>query len=188
MEELQICSNNYRTIGFNSNFTHENLHRLYISNNHLTDWRSICRLGQLFPRLQTLIASGNPLTSFRSTDDDVQHCLTHLQTLSVDQVEIQEWNDIVALTDLPRLNALRIHQAPLLKVKFERLFDGESNVFLLYCLVFQPYSKEERFFLFLGYMKHLKKFNGSDITGNERETSERRFIRYYSQRDDKPQR
>lgn len=37
-------------------------------------------------------------------------------------------------------------------------------------------------------MKNLKKFNGSDITPNERETSERRFIRYFSQRDEKPQR
>ena len=37
-------------------------------------------------------------------------------------------------------------------------------------------------------MKNLTKLNGSDITANERETSERRFIRYYSQRDDKPQR
>jgi hypothetical protein len=37
-------------------------------------------------------------------------------------------------------------------------------------------------------MKNLTKLNGSDITPTERETSERRFIRYYSQRDDKPQR
>jgi hypothetical protein len=37
-------------------------------------------------------------------------------------------------------------------------------------------------------MKNLTKLNGSVITENERETSERRFIRYYSQRDDKPQR
>lgn len=37
-------------------------------------------------------------------------------------------------------------------------------------------------------MKNLKKVNGSDITANERETAERRFIRYYSQLDDKPQR
>ncbi len=52
----------------------------------------------------------------------------------------------------------------------------------------QPYQKDERFFLLLGYMKNLTKLNGSGITANERETSERRFIRYYSQRDDKPQR
>lgn len=37
-------------------------------------------------------------------------------------------------------------------------------------------------------MKNLTKVNGSDITANERETSERRFIRYYSLRDDKPTR
>jgi hypothetical protein len=37
-------------------------------------------------------------------------------------------------------------------------------------------------------MKNLTKLNGSDITPTERETSERRLIRYYSQRDDKPQR
>jgi hypothetical protein len=37
-------------------------------------------------------------------------------------------------------------------------------------------------------MKNLTKLNGGDITPNERETSERRFIRYYSQHHDKPQR
>ena len=37
-------------------------------------------------------------------------------------------------------------------------------------------------------MKNLTKLNGSDITATERETSERRFIRHYSQHDMKPQR
>ncbi|CAF0913981.1 unnamed protein product [Adineta steineri] len=166
LEELQICSNNYTTILSNYNFQHNNLKRVYISNNNLTDWKSICRLGDLFPHLETLIASDNPLKSFRSDDDDTAICLSNLHTLSVDQVQISEWNDIIALTKLPALHALRIHSAPLLK----------------------PYQKDERFFLLLGYMKSIIKLNGSDITANERETSERRFIRYYSQRDDKPQR
>jgi len=37
-------------------------------------------------------------------------------------------------------------------------------------------------------MKSITKLNGSDITANERETSERQFIRYYSQLENKPQR
>ncbi|UJR31930.1 hypothetical protein I4U23_019403 [Adineta vaga] len=165
LEELQICSNNYTTILSNYNFIHNHLRRVYISNNNLTDWKSLCRLGCLFPSIETLIASDNPLRSFRS-DDDIQVCLPNLHILSVDQVQITEWNDIIALTKLPCLQALRIYSAPLLK----------------------SYQKDERFFLLLGYMKSLTKLNGSDITAIERETSERRFIRYYSQRDDKPQR
>ena len=115
LEELQICSNNYTTISSNYNFLHEHLKRVYISNNNLTDWKSICRLGCLFPHLETLIASENPLKSFHS-DDDVAICLPNLRTLSVDQVQISEWNDIIALTKIPRLHALRIYSAPLLKV------------------------------------------------------------------------
>ncbi len=115
MEELQICSNNYKTILSDYNFQHKKLKRVYISNNNLIDWQSICRLGCLFPHLETLIASDNPLKSFRS-NDDVNICLPYLHTLSVDQVEVSEWDDIVALTKLPRLHALRIHLAPLLKV------------------------------------------------------------------------
>jgi hypothetical protein len=115
LEELQICSNNYTTILSDYGFHHENLKRVYISNNNITDWQSICRLGRLFPRLETLIASDNPIKSFRS-DDDVNICLPYLHTLSVDQVQISEWEDIVALTKLPCLHALRIHSAPLLKV------------------------------------------------------------------------
>ncbi|CAF3680898.1 unnamed protein product [Rotaria sordida] len=165
LEELQICSNDYTKISSDYGFQHESLKRLYISNNNITDWQSICRLGHLFSHLETLIASDNPLESFRS-DDDVNICLPYLHTLSVDKVQVSEWDDIVALTKLPCLNALRIHLTPLLK----------------------PYQKDERFFLLLGYMKNIIKLNGSVITANERETSERRFIRYYSQRDDKPQR
>ncbi|CAF2779807.1 unnamed protein product [Rotaria sp. Silwood2] len=165
LEELQICSNDYTKISSDYGFQHESLKRLYISNNNITEWQSICRLGRLFSRLETLIASDNPLESFRS-DEDVNICFSHLHTLSVDKVEISEWDDIVALTKLPRLNAVRIQLTPLLK----------------------PYQKDERFFLLLGYMKNITKLNGSVITANERETSERRFIRYYSQRDDKPQR
>ena len=116
LEELQICSNNYTTISSNYNFKHDHLKRVYISNNHLTDWKSICRLGCLFPHLRTLIASDNPLQSFSSEDDDVTICLPNLHTLSVDQVQISQWNDIISLTKLPCLHALRIYSAPLLKV------------------------------------------------------------------------
>ncbi len=115
LEEIQICSNHYTTISSDYNFQHEHLKRLYISKNNISDWESICRLGCLFPRLETLIASDNPLKSFRS-DDDVTRCLPHLHTLSVDQVQVSEWDDIVALTTLPCLHALRIHLTPLLKV------------------------------------------------------------------------
>ncbi|CAF3746474.1 unnamed protein product [Rotaria sp. Silwood1] len=165
LEELQICSNDYTKILSDYGFQHENLKRLYITNNNITDWQSICYLGHLFSHLETLIASDNPLESFRS-NEDVNIYLTYLHTLSVDKVQVSEWDDIIALTKLPCLKALRIHLAPLLK----------------------PYQKDERFFLLLGYMKNITKLNGSVITANERETSERRFIRYYSQRDDKPQR
>ena len=130
MEELQICSNNYTSISPDYEFQHENLKRVYISNNNLSEWESICRLGRLFPRLQTLIASDNPLISFRS-DDDVTVCLPCLHTLSVDQVQISDWHDIVALTKLPSLHALRIHVAPLLKVCCKSLEIHFYEVFFL---------------------------------------------------------
>ena len=117
LEELQICSNNYSIVSVNHDFIHPRLKRLYISKNHFTEWKSICHLGRLFPCLETLIASENPLESFRShDDDDVNQCLPNLHTLSVDQVQISQWMDIIALTKLPSLHALRIYSAPLLKV------------------------------------------------------------------------
>ncbi len=125
LEELQICSNNYPTISSNYNFIHNNLKRVYISNNNLTDWKSLCRLGCLFPHLETLIASDNPLKTFRS-DDNIEICLPNLHTLSVDQVQISEWNDIIALTKLPCLHALRIYSAPLLKVLYFA-FENQIN-------------------------------------------------------------
>ena len=119
LEELQICSNNYTGISCSEPFIHPRLKRVYLSKNRLAEWKSICHLGRLFPQLETLIASDNPLRSFRSDDDDddMQHCLSHLHTLSVDQVQVSEWDDIIALSTLPRLHALRIYTAPLLKVR-----------------------------------------------------------------------
>ena len=115
LEELQICSNQYTTISSEQFDRHDHLKRLYISNNHLKHWKSICALGWLFPGLELLIASNNPLETFRS-DDDLQQCFSHLTTLSLDQVQIADWQDLIALTVLPRLQALRIYSAPLLQV------------------------------------------------------------------------
>lgn len=112
---MQICSNQYTIISTDDFDRHERLKRLYISNNHLKHWQSICALGWLFPRLEVLIGSNNPLETFRS-DDDLQKCFSHLTTLSLDQVQISDWQDIIALTALPRLQALRIFSAPLLQV------------------------------------------------------------------------
>lgn len=114
---------------------HNNVKRILISNNNITDWKSICNLGYLFPRLETLIASDNPLESFHS-DDNVEICLPNLHTLSVDRVQISEWNDIVALTKLPSLNALRIYSAPLLKVVlFNYFFNSICRFFFSILIV-----------------------------------------------------
>ncbi|CAF0852201.1 unnamed protein product [Didymodactylos carnosus] len=173
LEELQLCANGYKTLKFSSNdFKHLKLKRIYISNNELEEWIDLCQLGLLFPQLETLIASENPLQTFclnnypEQTSWTVIDYFPKLTTLSVNQVQIKQWDDIIELNQIPNLNTLRIHAAPLLK----------------------PYKKEERFFLILGFMPKLSKFNGSYITANERETNERRFIRYYAERDDKPQR
>lgn len=119
LEELQICSNQYAIISTDAFDRHERLKRLYISNNHFKHWKSICALGWLFPQLELLIASNNPLENFRS-DDDLQQCFSHLTTLSLDHVQITDWQDIIALTALPRLQALRIFSAPLLQVRSSR--------------------------------------------------------------------
>ena len=117
LEELQICSNNYTSVSSNYDFIHNNLKCLYISNNKLIDWRSICCLAYLFPSLRLLIVSDNSLRSFRSDNDNEQTCLPNLHTLSIDRVQISEWNDITALTKLLCLQALRIYSAPLFKVR-----------------------------------------------------------------------
>ena len=113
LEELHICSNDYVEISSIDSFEHHQIKRVYISKNRLTEWKSICSLGRLFPRLETLIASENPLKTFRSDIDEVFRYLT---TLSVDHVQISDWKDILELTKFPSLNTLRICSAPLLQV------------------------------------------------------------------------
>ncbi|CAF1072943.1 unnamed protein product [Didymodactylos carnosus] len=173
LEELQLCANGYKSIEPPlTDFKHSKLKRIYISNNELEQWMDLCQLGLLFPQLETVIASENPLQTFRLNNYHGQMLLNvidyfpKLTTLSVNQVQIKQWDDIIELNQISNLNTLRIHSAPL----------------------FKSYKREERFFLVIGYMPKLSKFNGSYITANERETNERRFIRYYAEKDDKPQR
>jgi hypothetical protein len=127
LEELQICSNHYSDISSMEYICHKHLKRLYISNNDLTRWSSICRLGRLFP-----------LESFRShdTNDCVQQCFAHLSTLSVDHVQISDWQDIIALTRIPCLNALRIHSAPLFKVRcFQCKTPVDNDISIYDCIL-----------------------------------------------------
>lgn len=81
------------------------------------------------------------MKSFRS-GENVAEFLAKLETLSVDQVQVNEWNDIVALTNLPRLYALRFHNAPLLKVRMKKRENRFSFRFVWFSLKIRTKTKE----------------------------------------------
>ncbi|KIH62192.1 hypothetical protein ANCDUO_07527 [Ancylostoma duodenale] len=71
--------------------------------------------------------------------------------------EIADWDSIDSLDRLPSLTDLRILSIPLL----------------------ESFNEEERIHLVIGRVQNLRVLNGSIITPEQREQSERYFIRYY---------
>lgn len=76
------------------------------------------------------------------------------------QTDINDWDSIDSLDRLPSLKDLRILAIPLLK----------------------SLTDEERTHLVIGRLRNLRVLNGSTITPEQREQSERYFIRYYQVR------
>ncbi|KHJ94618.1 hypothetical protein OESDEN_05453 [Oesophagostomum dentatum] len=115
-----------------------------------------------FPNRKTVFLCENPIKSV--VHDSSAESLGTLQSLNLGKTEIGDWDSIDSLDRLPSLTDLRILSIPLL----------------------EPLNEEERIHLVIGRVRNLRVLNGSIITPELREQSERYFIRYYQDRDDKP--
>lgn len=87
---------------------YNNLKILYFRKNTVDKWSEICRLGRLFPSLETLILSECPLEAV-GTSKDFQH-LIHL---NLNDIKAKSWDDIDQLARFPSLTALCTRRWPL---------------------------------------------------------------------------
>ncbi|KAM7050499.1 tubulin-specific chaperone cofactor E-like protein isoform 3-T6 [Molossus nigricans] len=138
---------------------HESLKLLHITDNNLQDWTEIRKLGAMFPSLDTLVLANNHLHAIEEPDDSLARLFPNLRSISLHKSGLQSWEDIDKLNSFPKLEEVRLLGIPLL----------------------QPYTTEERRKLVIARLPSVSKLNGSVVTEDEREDSERFFIRYHVQ-------
>lgn len=156
LEELFLCLNDYETVSCPSICCHS-LKLLHITDNNLQDWTEIRKLGAMFPSLDTLVLANNHLNAIEEPDDSLARLFPNLRSISLHKSGLQTWEDIDKLNSFPKLEEVRLLGIPLL----------------------QPYTTEERRKLVIARLPSVSKLNGSVVTDDEREDSERFFIRYY---------
>ncbi|VDO52928.1 unnamed protein product [Haemonchus placei] len=140
----------------------ETVKTIHLNRCRIDDWNSIVRLMHRFTSRKTLFLCENPIKKVaHQTSNDG---LTTLESLNLAKTEISDWESIDNLDRLPSLTDLRVLAIPLL----------------------ESLTEEERTHLVIARVRNLRVLNGSIITPEQREQSERYFIRYYQDRDDKP--
>lgn len=154
---------------------HNGVKKLHFTGNPVEDWREICRLGRVFPNLETLVLAECPLKSIEPIEptesckivaDDMNNresphkYFSNLAILNLSSTKINTWEDIDRLAKFPSLRNLRVQNWPLWE-KCEA-------------------TEHERRQLLIARLPFLQTLNGGGtITADEREDAERAFIRYY---------
>uniref|UniRef100_A0A1L8E5X2 Putative tubulin-specific chaperone e n=1 Tax=Nyssomyia neivai TaxID=330878 RepID=A0A1L8E5X2_9DIPT len=157
---------------------HEGVKKLHFTGNPVTEWLEICRLGRVFPKLESLVLADCPIKSLESpniatsnTQNDDNNCdpshahFQNLTFLNLSNSDIQTWDDIDRLARFPKLKNLRVQNWP--------LWDKCDS------------TEHERRQLLIARLPKVQTLNGGGAVGvEEREGAERAFIRYYM---DKPE-
>lgn len=158
---------------------HSGVKKLHFTGNPVQDWAEICRLGRVFPKLESLVLAECPLraveyvprpsscSSDKSTEDeecDPPHeYFKSLTFLNLSSTNINTWDDIDRLAKFPSLKNLRVQNWP--------LWDKCDA------------TEHERRQLLIARLPYVETLNGGGIiTAEEREDAERAFIRYYMDR------
>ena len=168
LNELHLCSNNYEYTNFDENCRKDSVKILYLNNNCLNGWTEVCKFGKAFPNLERLVICENPnISNFTDTNElQTTDIFSNLTTLIMKKASINEWSSIDELRKFKKLKHVRIQNIPLL----------------------ESYNDEERYYLLVAHLEGPTILNGSEISEKEKETCERKFIRYYLDKLDKPTR
>ncbi|CAH8658411.1 unnamed protein product [Dicrocoelium dendriticum] len=179
------------------------LRTLYYSDNGISNWWTVCRLGRNFPSLEHLVLLGNPIThipaplSTGSTAPalSANHNGTRTGCKLVDKLSVErEWNNCATRPTSARTNSrvfANVHTLGLSETLIERWesidYLGEwmpalTNLRLGNTLpVFQSWPESDCRAHVIARLPKLTTYNRSVIDSDERETAEREFVRYFGQ-------
>uniref|UniRef100_A0A9J2P2I4 Ubiquitin-like domain-containing protein n=1 Tax=Ascaris lumbricoides TaxID=6252 RepID=A0A9J2P2I4_ASCLU len=129
---------------------------LHVNRCEIKRWETVVFLRQLLPRCSSMFISENPIkTTFIDSKTRNGRAMSGINQLNLNKCMVNEWNSVEALAEITTLRDLRISRIPLLA----------------------GLSDEEKIHLVVARMPLLEVLNGSPITKEQREKSERFFIR-----------
>ncbi|CAI5455061.1 unnamed protein product [Caenorhabditis angaria] len=146
----------------NDDIISKSVKTIHINRCGFVKWSSVMNIVKRFPNVESVFICENPL-------ENVEYCkfvdeLDKWNFLNLAKTEIKSWDSLDHLNKMKTIIDLRIPNIPLL----------------------DSLTDEERLHLIIGRVHHLQVLNGSKITAEQREQSERFFIRYYQEQKDKP--
>ncbi|XP_075234001.1 tubulin folding cofactor E like protein mlt isoform X2 [Lycorma delicatula] len=195
LEELHLSKNEFQQIELDDDlnyeksgtFQHSSVKRLHFTDNPISSWCEVCKLGRAFPQLESLVLAHCPLTSldtsspssspssYSRTESECEGSpprnsphdnFRQLHFLNLNSTHLSSWDDVDRLGKFPALENLRIRNCPLFEYPLE-------------------YTEHERRQLLIARLPNIQTLNGGGaISAEEREDAERAFIRYYM---DKPE-
>jgi hypothetical protein len=171
LNELHLTSNNYSHVTFSDSFLKESLQILYFNNNNLTDWHEVFKFAKFFPNLENLVLSENSLGDLNLNDE--KNCtnliqFSKLKAVNLNKLDIKNWSTIDHFRTLfPNLKNIRIKDIPLLI----------------------EYAEDLKTILLLSHLNEtIEVFNGSLVTNEQIEEYHRKYLNYYIDKKEKPER
>lgn len=165
VQELHLSLNNYTSVELDSNKQYYNLKRVHISGNPLCRWEEVTHIGHCFPHLDTLIMVNCSIESVPDPET-WKNEFQNLHTFNMKNGALKDWTDVERLNAFPMLEDIRI----------------------LGISVLEGLSEKERRQHLIARLPCAKRLNGSPVTAKEREDAERSFIRFFLDKEDRPQR
>uniref|UniRef100_A0A182J9Z7 Uncharacterized protein n=1 Tax=Anopheles atroparvus TaxID=41427 RepID=A0A182J9Z7_ANOAO len=152
---------------------HGGVRKLHLTGNYISEWAEICRIGRVFPQLESLVLADCPLRSLQPSDaqeketaEESHKYFRNLKLLNLSNAKIDSWEDIDRLADFPSLCNVRLQYWP--------LWARTDST-----------TEHERRQLLIARLPNISILNGGDTIGAvEREDSERAFIRHYLDKPD----
>ena len=139
---------------------HVGLKLVHFVSNNITEWLSVETIGRIFPNLETLIISYNPLNNVTKSGK----YFAHLQCLNLNNTNINSWDSLESLLTFSKLKNLSLWHVPI-----------ESDL-----------DKKEVRFAIISRLPFIESLNKSKISETEREDSERWLVRQYKKEPKRP--
>ncbi|RZF48482.1 hypothetical protein LSTR_LSTR007760 [Laodelphax striatellus] len=202
LEELHLSKNEMSSVELENPLTdecikHNNIKSLHFTGNPITHWREVCKLGEAFPQLQSLVLAHCPLasldTSAPSSDDPNSSPgsspgSNYSRTESECEGSEKRGSPHEPFRQLAFINLNHTLLASWDDVDRLGKFPALHSLRILNCPLFeypQEYTEHERRWLLVARLPNIQTLNGGGvISAEEREDAERAFIRYYM---DKPE-